>query len=117
MFTLIGRTFIVTNDNFGRSQVHLLTHSNGKTNEGEFFNIIYAELINGNLNGCATFRGMKINYRKYHKKIFSSDNAPSTSYDTSDFLVNLIFSDLRKYERKIEYVPIKKPMEKTHGTR
>ena len=117
MFSLVGRTFIVTEDNFGRSQVHLLTHSNGKTDEGEFFRKLYVEIINRNLKGCAAFRGLKINYLKYYKKINADKNRNCTDNDKYNYLVNLVFTDLKKYERKIEYVPVKKTMEKTHGTR
>lgn len=112
MFALVGRTFVVSIDHLGRQQVNLLTHSNGKTNENEFFNQLYLELRFGETKGCASFRGMKINYKKYHKKIFSEKTNYILDNDRLKFLMELIFNDLVKFERKIQKTMDTRKMEK-----
>ena len=98
MFLLCGRTFIVSQDALNRGQTHLLTHSNGVSDENEFFHLLYG-LIASRSKVCAVFRGMHINIKKCSKFIFQDNNFTDT--DKFKLFIDIVHKDLVRFERKL----------------
>ena len=96
MFTLTGRTFITFDDKFGRSTVSMLTHSQGNSDENEWFSLLLNLIASNSKLHVASFRGMVVDIDKV-KSIIFQDNIQEQW--TQKRLKRFVLDKLQNYER------------------